>query len=215
MEMSDRRHAPATLLPENTPFTHGIGGWVRPRDILDILEKRNIYFCWRASNPGSFSHSLNNTPATPFRLISSSSEHYIHKPRTPHTAVTIILIVSFRRAQVPDNHSTRAQATNLMQVYWRLASVWIKQPHDRFLTIETVRTDVRSTSSSKLCWYQNVWISVHHVLTHFTSLEFLRFIIMHLPVWRERDGVICDRAPSPKRTSILPFQLDGQQARIH
>jgi hypothetical protein len=85
-------------------------------------------------------------------------------------------------------------------------STTVEQAETQLRVVVPIEEEEEETSSSRLCWYQNVWNSVHRILTHFTSLEFQCFIITHLPVRREREGVTCDRALSPKRTSILPFQ---------
>jgi hypothetical protein len=51
MEVSGQLHAPATLSRGKAPVTHWIGGWVRPRAVLDAVVKRKIPSSRRESNP--------------------------------------------------------------------------------------------------------------------------------------------------------------------
>jgi hypothetical protein len=44
MELSSAIQVPATFLPGNNPTTHWKGGWLGPRDSLDVLEKRKFFF---------------------------------------------------------------------------------------------------------------------------------------------------------------------------
>jgi hypothetical protein len=47
LETSDQLHAPAALSQGKNPGSHWIGGWVGPRDGLDVLEKRIISYPYR------------------------------------------------------------------------------------------------------------------------------------------------------------------------
>jgi hypothetical protein len=52
MEVSGHLHAPSALPPgETAPGTHGIGGWVVPRAVLDAVVERKISCPRRESNP--------------------------------------------------------------------------------------------------------------------------------------------------------------------
>jgi len=48
MEVSGKCHALASYTPrERAPVSHWIGGWLGPRDVLDVVVKRKIPSpCW-------------------------------------------------------------------------------------------------------------------------------------------------------------------------
>jgi hypothetical protein len=52
MEARGQVHAPATLLMGKKIGTHWLGDWVGTKVGLDVLEKKEIPYCWRDLNPG-------------------------------------------------------------------------------------------------------------------------------------------------------------------
>jgi hypothetical protein len=52
MELSGRLHAPAALLPGTNIGTRLMGGWVGPRNCVDIFRKEKVSCLCRDSNPG-------------------------------------------------------------------------------------------------------------------------------------------------------------------
>jgi len=55
MELTDKLHAPAAILPGKNTGTQSTGDWVVPKAGLNVLEKRKILCPCRASYPGSSS----------------------------------------------------------------------------------------------------------------------------------------------------------------
>jgi hypothetical protein len=52
MELSGRLHAPAALLPGRNLGTRWMGGWVGPRDGVDVFKEKKVSCPCRDSNPG-------------------------------------------------------------------------------------------------------------------------------------------------------------------